>query len=76
MLFSDPFLFSLVCNTQHGQNTTAGKQQSDQQEHIAVIAGLGAFCFLRRLVRLFGLDVYKRQTSIRNPTLARISFNT
>ena len=55
MLFSDPFLFSLVCNTQHGQNTTAGKQQSDQQEHIAVIAGLGAFCFLRRLARLFGL---------------------
>ena len=48
MLFSDPFLFSLVCNTQHGQNTTAGKQQSDPQEHIAVIAGLGGFLFSQK----------------------------
>lgn len=51
MLFSDPFLFSLVCNTQHGQNTTAGKQQSDPQEHIAVIAGLRAFCPIAGICR-------------------------
>ena len=39
MLLCNTLLFA--CNTQSGQNSAADKQQSDPQEHIAVIARFG-----------------------------------
>ena len=54
------FLF-LSAVKRHAIDAGSGcSQKTNPQHHVAAVSGLGAFCFLRRLVRLFGLGWVSR----------------